>query len=33
MDAATAGITGAAVGFIGKSLITWINRHFERILS
>jgi TnpA family transposase len=22
-----------AVGFIGNSLITWINRHFERILS
>jgi hypothetical protein len=25
---ATAGIIGAAVGFIGNSLITWINRHF-----
>jgi hypothetical protein len=33
-DAATAGIIiiGAAVGFIANSLITWINRHFERIL-
>ena len=32
MDAATAGTIGAAVGFIGNSLISWINRHFERIL-
>jgi len=23
---------GAAIGFIGNSLIRWINRHFERIL-
>jgi len=31
MDAA-AGTVDGAVGLIANSVITWINRHFERIL-
>ena len=29
MDAATAGLIGAAVGFLANALVTWINRHFD----
>jgi hypothetical protein len=29
MDAATAGLVGAAIGFSGNALITWINRYFD----
>lgn len=29
MDAATAGLIGAALGFLGNALVTWINKHFD----
>ena len=29
MDAATAGLIGAAIGFFSNALVTWINKHFD----
>jgi hypothetical protein len=29
MDAATAALVGAALGFVGNALVTWINKHFD----
>jgi hypothetical protein len=29
MDAAAAGLVGAAIGFLGNALVTWINKHFD----
>lgn len=28
-DAATAALVGAAIGFVGNALVTWINKHFD----
>jgi hypothetical protein len=29
MDATTAALLGAAIGFLGNALLTWINKHFD----
>jgi hypothetical protein len=29
MDAAAAGLIGAALGFLGNALVTWINKHYD----
>jgi hypothetical protein len=29
MDAATAALIGAAIGFLGNALVTWITKHFD----
>jgi len=29
MDAATAGLVGAAIGFGGNAVVTWITKHYE----
>jgi hypothetical protein len=29
MDAAAAGLIGAALGFFGNAVVTWINRHYD----
>jgi hypothetical protein len=29
MDAATAGLLGAAIGFCGTAVVTWITKHYE----
>jgi hypothetical protein len=29
MDATTAALLGAAIGFLGNAVVTWINKHFD----